>query len=174
MTVEVDVPNKVICEGRISYKGGESQIQSLDIQNERRDRCSWTVTVPKDVTTGQAIVQVYITLDGQQTSLVRTIDVTDKNGSLDLAWKDLPNSARQGTSFAVRVDVTNGAACYGMLTLPGGSKVELPRQDERRDQCRWDIDLASDAPAGQARVEVTAEKGDRATMLRSSVEIRKK
>jgi len=157
LAVQVGVPNGSTCEGTITYRDGGRQ--KLEQRNEGSGRCRWDITVPTDTRRGTSDIDVTIRRDGEQTTITASIEVVSRGDDVDAGFNNLPESARRGDQVTIRVDVSDGSTCQGNVVYDDGRAQALDSQTERRQRCRWDITVLSDAPYGPAKIRVGIAEG---------------
>jgi hypothetical protein len=167
--IQVSVPGGATCDGTIIYRDGNRQ--KLDSRNESGSRCRWDITVPVDTRRGTADIDVNVKRDAEQSSITASIEVSSRGDDIEIAFDDLPAAARRGDEITIRTDVTDGSTCVGSVTYDDGRVQSLDSQAERRQRCRWEMTVATDAPYGPAKVRITVTEGSGVSSLSSSFEV---
>jgi hypothetical protein len=160
VTLRVDVDDGASCQGMIYYD--DTRTQPLAAQASTRQRCRWTFTVPADAAYGVARLGITVVLGASQTVLLSSFDVGRKaeDAEITVGLKGLPISVRRDDAFTVRAQVPDDATCSGTVSYFGVAPQALGNVDETDGECRWSIQVSSDARPGTAEIDVTANQGD--------------
>jgi len=170
LEIRVTVPDDATCSGTLTYDDG-TQV-ALAPQTERKDRCLWEIDIPSNAARGTAVVRVTVNDGSNSTTLLSNVEVLNKNEVLKAGWaSDLPNSAKPGDAFDLKVRVPSNASCSGTITYADSSKSTLQDRDEDGSQCRWRVSVPANASAGTATVQVSVLKDGRETKLSGSFQV---
>lgn len=160
VTLRVDVDEGTTCQGGVIYD--DARVQPLAAQTSTRQRCRWTFTVPADAPYGVARLGVTVVLGTNQTDLYGSFEVGRKaeDAQLTVGLKGIPNSVRRDDAFTIRAQVPDDAACTGTVSYFGVAPQALASVNASDGECRWSIQVPSDARTGSAEIDVTAKQGD--------------
>lgn len=171
LEVRVSVPDGASCQGEVTFDDGVKR--SLDRQDEKRDRCLWSLGVPSQTPRGPALVRVTIDDHGVTTTLTSNVTVEGREDEpLTAYWESVQKEAKRGEKFEIAVNVASGASCVGKIDFPEGMRWILGDKTENDAYCRWKVEVPVHVTSGKAQVEVKIERNGKSDTLHAAIDIK--
>jgi len=171
LEVRVSVPDGAVCFGVVTFDDGVQK--ALDTQNEKRDRCLWSVGVGSQTPRGPAVVRVVVDDHGLRTTLTSNVMVEGREDDpLTGFWESVPKEAKPGDKFEVAVNVASGTSCVGKIEFPDGVRWTLGDRTEDDAYCRWMVEVPTRVKSGKAQAVVKIERNGKLTTLNADFQIK--